>query len=82
MFIQHAGAQYGSWSSTVNIVATLQSGWSGLRILVGARDFSVLQNVQTGPEADLNAYGCPVLGIKQPEHEVNHLMVMGVLSWA
>jgi hypothetical protein len=37
---------------------------------VGARDFS-LQNVQTGPEAKLNGYECPFLGIKQPRHEVN-----------
>jgi len=74
MFIQHAGAQYGSWSSTVSIVTTLQSGWSRLRILVGARDFSLLQNIQTGSEAKLNGYGCPFLGIKQPGHEVNRLL--------
>jgi len=53
-------------------VTTLQSGWSGLRILEGAGDFSLLQNIQTGPEAKLNGYGCPFLGIKQPGHEVNH----------
>ena len=72
MFMQHAGAQYRSWSSTVIIVTILQSGWSRVRILVGARDFSLLQKIQTGPEAKLNEYGCPFLGIKQPGHEVNH----------
>ena len=70
--MQHAGAQYGTWSSTVNKVTTLQSGQCGLQILVGARDFSLLQNIQTGPGAKLNGYRCPFLGIKQPEHGVNH----------
>jgi hypothetical protein len=74
MFMQHAGTQYRSWSSTVIIVTTLQSGWSGFRILVGARDFSLLQNIQTGPEAELYGYGYgyPFLGIKQPGRKVNH----------
>jgi len=55
-------------------VTTLQSGWSGLRILEGARDFSLLYNIWTGFEAELNGYGCPFLGIKQPGHEVNSLL--------
>jgi hypothetical protein len=72
MFMQHAGAQYESLSGTVIIVTTLQSGQSRLQILVGARDFSLLQNIWTGTEAELYGYGYPFLGIKQPGHEVNH----------
>jgi len=32
-------------------VTRIRAGWHGVQILEGARDFSVLQNAQTGSEA-------------------------------
>jgi hypothetical protein len=36
-----------SWISVVGMVTRIWIGWSGVWILVGPRDFSLLQNVQT-----------------------------------
>jgi hypothetical protein len=41
----------GSWGNIVGIPTRLQIGWSRVRILIGAQDFSLLQNVQTSSEA-------------------------------
>jgi hypothetical protein len=42
----HASASW-SWGSIVGMATRLQAGQSGVRILVGARDFSLLQNIHT-----------------------------------
>ena len=36
-----------SWYSIVGIMTRLQTGWPGVQILAGARDFSLIQNFQT-----------------------------------
>jgi hypothetical protein len=36
-----------TWGSIVGIEARLQAGWSRVRILAGARDFSLFKNIQT-----------------------------------
>jgi hypothetical protein len=39
------------WDSSDNIVTRLQAGRSGVHSVVGTRDFSLLQIIQTGSEA-------------------------------
>jgi hypothetical protein len=50
--------------------AYLQAGWSGVRILVGTRDFS-LQNTQTN-SLIFNVYWVTFRGINRPGRKVNH----------
>jgi hypothetical protein len=52
------------WSQS-SIVTTLWTGCSGVRIPIGARDFTLLQNIQTG----------------QGAHLVFYSVGIGVLSW-
>jgi len=53
-----------------------RSGLSRVQILLGSRDFSLLQNIQTGCETYLvsSSMGTGVLSLwlKWPGHEVNH----------
>jgi hypothetical protein len=59
-----------SGGSVVGIANGLRAGWSGVRIPVGARDFSVLPNAQTGCGAQPASY-VMVPGAKRPGREVN-----------
>jgi len=52
------------WSQSC-IVTTLWAGWSGVRIMVGARDFTLLQNVKTGPGAHLVSYSVGIRVLSQ-----------------
>jgi hypothetical protein len=51
----------GSQSSLVGIVTRLRAGRSGVRIPVEARDFSLLQNVQTGSGAHPASYSVGIV---------------------
>jgi hypothetical protein len=57
-------------------VTLLWAGWSRVRILVGVRDFSLLQNLQigSGAQPDSCSLGTGVLSqdVKRLWHEVNH----------
>lgn len=54
--IIHKPAIYlGSGDSVVGTETRLQAGRSGIRIPVEKRDFSLLQNIQTGSEADASS---------------------------
>jgi hypothetical protein len=44
---------YGSWSNIVGIMTEVWAGCSGVQIQAGAREFSLLQNVQTDSGAHL-----------------------------
>lgn len=44
------------WGSIVNIATRLQAGRSEIQIPIGARDFSLLFNVQTGFDAQYFSY--------------------------
>jgi hypothetical protein len=46
----------GSWDSITGTVTRLQAGRSGVQILAGARDYSLLQNVQNSSEVHLGSY--------------------------
>lgn len=45
------GYCYSFYIDSVSIVTRLRAGWSGVRIPLLARDFSLLQNAQTGSRA-------------------------------
>jgi hypothetical protein len=45
-----------SWGNVFHIVTRLLARWSGVQIPVGARDFSVLQNVHTSNGAHSTSY--------------------------
>ena len=49
-----------------------RAGRSGVRILTGVRDYSLLQNLQIGSASLVNGYQGPCVGKKRPEREVNH----------
>jgi len=65
-----------SWSSIINIAARLWAGQPGARILMEARDFSLVQNIQTSSEIYPVSYlmGTEFLSrVNWPKHEVvNH----------
>jgi hypothetical protein len=44
------------WDSSDSIVTGLQAGRSGVHSVAGTRDFSLLQNIQTGSEAHPASY--------------------------
>jgi hypothetical protein len=56
--------------------AGLRTGWSGIRVPAGARNFSLRHRVQNGSGAHPVSYPmgtrCSFLGIKRPRHEVDH----------
>jgi hypothetical protein len=60
-----------SRGSVVGIATGLRAGRSEVRIPVGARDFSLLQNIQTGSGAQPASY-VMVPGVKRLGREVNH----------
>jgi hypothetical protein len=64
-----------SWVPIVDVVIGLQAGRSGVGILVGETDFSLLQYIQFGSGAHQAYYsmGIRVLpGGKQPRYAINH----------
>jgi len=65
---------YWSRGSVVGLATRLQAGRPGIRIPVGLRDFSLLQNVQAGPGAHLASYsvGTGVISPRKSGHGVNH----------
>lgn len=65
---------YWSSGSVVGLATRLQAGWPGIRIPVGLRDSSLLQNFQAGPGAHLASYsvGTGVISRGRRGHGVNH----------
>jgi hypothetical protein len=65
------GADVAQWYSV-----GLRAGWSGVRILVGARNFSPHHRVQTGPGAHPASYPMGTTGsfpgVKLPVRESDH----------
>ena len=63
------------WGSTVGVVSSLRAGWSRVLIPVEARDFPLLQNVQTVSVTQPASYPMDTVvlpwGVKQLGHEVN-----------
>ena len=53
----------GSQDSIVVVASRLRAGWSGMRILVEAREFYLKQNAHTGSGAHADSYsiGTPVI---------------------
>ena len=49
-----------------------RAGRSGVRIPTEPRDFSLLQNVQTGPGANPSGIGVPFLEVKRPRRGIAH----------
>ena len=60
----------------MGIVRRLRAGWSGVRVLVGARDFSLLQSIQTGSKIYPASYwvniGVTSQGLKWLGREFNY----------
>ena len=54
----------------VCVVFRLLAGRSGVRMTAGARDYSLLQNVQPGCGAHPASYSLP--GVNRPGREVDH----------
>jgi len=46
----------GSWNSIIGTVTRLQAGRYGIQIPAGAREYSLLQNVENSSEAHLGSY--------------------------
>ena len=63
--------------SVNDIVTSLWAGWSGFSFLTFARDFCLVQNVQTSSGTHLGSYSVCTrvssLGIKQPGSEADHV---------
>ena len=76
-----------SQSSIIDIAARLWAGWPGARILIEARDFSLVQNIQTSSEAYPASYLMVtefLSGVKWLKHEVvNHSSPSGadIKNW-
>ena len=70
-----------NWSSIIGVLTRLLAGWSGVQILAGARDVSLLQDVRTGSEAHKAPYSAgyraSFLEAVQPEPEINHSPTSG-----
>jgi hypothetical protein len=66
-----------SRSSVDGIVTRLRTGWSGVRISAGARNFYVSQNVESDPATHLAFCsvntGVIFLWVRWPERKFNHL---------
>ena len=75
----------GSGGSVVSITVVLETGQSGVRILVGERDFYILQPAQTGPRAYsvscsggtmVLSHGSSGLGVKTSHHHLVPRLMM------
>ena len=75
----------GSWDSVVSMRIVLQTGQSGVRILVGERDCYILQPAQTGPKAYsvccsvgtvVLSHGPGGLGVKTNHHHLVPRLMM------